>query len=76
MFEGLKQSHLESSEDLASLELELIHLAEVARKADVDELIQIADRIGEIEYQLGNVSHAPIYTTLKPIKKLKVKGES
>ena len=43
-----------------------------SKEASVDELIQIADRIGEINVVHGNVSQAPqntpVYNVLTPIK--------
>ena len=49
-------------------------LAETSKNASVEELIQIADRIAEIEVILGNISNAPVYTQLTPIKVLQPIG--
>lgn len=76
MFENVQDSHIENSERLARLELELTQLAERSRDAEVDELLEIADRIGEIEYLLGNIPLPPKLVTKTPIKKLKTMGES
>ena len=76
MFENVQESHIENSERLAELEIELSELAERSRTAEVDELLDIADRIGEIEYQLGNIPLPPQLVAKTPIKKLKVSGES
>jgi hypothetical protein len=38
-------------------------------------LIQIADRVGEIELLLGNISEIPSYTNLTPIVALTPLGE-
>ncbi len=76
LFESVEENHIESAEKLASLERELTELANKSRNASVDELIEIADRIGEIEYQLGNISEPPNLETKTPIKKKKVSGDS
>ena len=76
LFESVQENHIESAEKLASLERELTELANKSRNASVDELIEIADRIGEIEYQLGNISEPPNLATKTPIKKKKVSGDS
>ncbi|RAH13903.1 MAG: hypothetical protein CMB20_004100 [Methanobacteriota archaeon] len=76
LFESVEENHMESAEKLASLERELTELANKSRNASVDELIEIADRIGEIEYQLGNISEPPNLVTKTPIKKKKVSGDS
>ncbi len=76
MFKSVQNNHLESSQQLALLEQELTELAEKSRKADVDELIEIADRIGEIEFQLGNIPAPPQHVIKTPIKKLQTSGES
>jgi len=76
LFESVQENHIESAERLASLERELTELANKSRNASVDELIEIADRIGEIEYQLGNISEPPNLVTKTPIKKKKVSGDS
>ena len=52
----------------------MMELAEISKDASVEELIQIADRIGEIELMLGNISEPPEYAMLKPIKVLKPIG--
>ena len=63
----MSKEHIEQSNQLAELENEMYSLAEMSRDASVEELIQIADRIGEIEMILGNISQPPEYTTLTPI---------
>ena len=75
MFEDIAKEHADQSNKLAELESEMIALAEKSKAASVDELIQIADRIGEIEMALGNISEAPAYAKLTPVKLMKPVGE-
>jgi len=74
MFEEMSRNHLKQATELAELEEEMIALANKSKDATVDELIEIADRVGEIEVILGNVSPAPEFATLTPIKVLKPLG--
>ena len=74
MFQQMANDHIEQSNQLANLENEMMELAEISKDASVEELIQIADRIGEIELMLGNISEPPEYAMLKPIKVLKPIG--
>ena len=74
MFKDIEKEHIEHSNKLVELEEEMYNLAEKSKNASVEELIKIADRIGEIEMILGNISEPPEYTKLKPIKVLKPKG--
>jgi chromosomal replication initiation ATPase DnaA len=75
MFEQMSIDHIDSSNQLTELENEMIQLAEKSRDANVEELIQIADRVGEIELLLGNISETPNYTKLTPIVVLTPFGE-
>ena len=75
MFQEMSEQHLIESNQLADLEHEMNELVEISKGASVEELIQIADRIGEIELQLGNISELPNYTMLTPITRLDPKGE-
>ena len=75
MFERMSQEHLQKSNQLADLEDEMLELAQKSKDASVDELIQIADRVAEIEYLLDNVSQMPEYTLLTPITVLTPIGE-
>ena len=75
MFEKISNEHIEQSKKLAELEEEMYDLAEKSRDASVDELIEIADRVGEIEMILGNVQEPPKYTMLTPLTVLTPKGE-
>ena len=75
MFEQMNKDHIDNSNQLAELESEMILLAEKSRDANVEELIQIADRVGEIELLLGNISEIPSYTNLTPIVVLTPLGE-
>ncbi len=75
MFEEMRSDHIESSNQLAELETEMINLAERSKEASVEELIQIADRVGEIELELGNISQLPSYSRLTPIVVLTPFGE-
>ena len=74
MFEEMSRNHLRQATELAELEEEMIALANKSKDATVDELIEIADRVGEIEVILGNASPAPEFATLTPIKVLKPLG--
>ncbi len=75
MFERMSQEHLQKSNQLADLEEEMLELAQKSKDASVDELIQIADRVAEIEFLLDNVSQMPEYTMLTPITVLNPIGE-
>tara|TARA_B100001113_G_scaffold34370_1_gene24409 strand:+ start:645 stop:2396 length:1752 start_codon:yes stop_codon:yes gene_type:complete len=75
MFERISNEHIEQSKKLAELEEEMYDLAEKSRDASVDELIEIADRVGEIEMILGNVQEPPKYAMLTPLTVLTPKGE-
>jgi len=75
LFNQMSKEHIEQSNQLAELENEMYNLAEMSRDASVEELILIADRIGEIEMILGNISQPPEYTTLTPITVLTPIGE-
>ena len=75
MFERMSNEHLEQSNKLAELEQEMFDLAERSRDASVEELIEIADRVGEIEVILGNVQEPPKYAMLTPVTVLTPIGE-
>ena len=75
MFERISNDHIEQSKQLAELEDEMYNLAERSRDASVDELIEIADRIGEFEMVLGNVPQPPQYAMLTPLTVLTPIGE-
>ena len=75
LFDQMSKEHIEQSNQLAELENEMYSLAEMSRDASVEELILIADRIGEIEMILGNISQPPEYATLTPITVLTPIGE-
>lgn len=75
MFERMSNEHAEQSQKLAELEEEMFALAERSRDASVEELIEIADRVGEIEVILGNVQEPPKYAMLTPITVLTPIGE-
>ncbi len=75
MFKRMSQEHLQKSNQLADLENEMMELAQKSKEASVEELIQIADRVAEIEYELENVSQLPDYAKLTPITVLKPIGE-
>ena len=75
MFERMSNEHLEQSNKLAELEQEMFELAERSRDASVEELIEIADRVGEIEVILGNVQEPPKYAMLTPLTVLTPIGE-
>jgi len=71
----MNKDHLQKSNQLADLENEMMDLAQRSKEASVEELIQIADRVAEIEYELENVSQLPEYAKLTPITVLKPIGE-
>lgn len=75
MFERMSNEHIEQSKKLAELEEEMFELAERSRDASVEELIEIADRVGEIELILGNVQEPPKYAMLTPVTILEPIGE-
>ncbi len=75
MFEEMHSEHIKNSNHLIELEKEMIVLAERSREASVEELIIIADRVGEIELELGNISEVPSYARLTPIVVLAPLGE-
>lgn len=74
MFAEMEKEHIDHSNQLMDLEEEMYALAETSKNASVEELIQIADRIAEIEVILGNISNAPVYAQLTPIKVLQPLG--
>ena len=74
MFAEMEREHIDHSNQLMELEEEMYVLAETSKNASVEELIQIADRIAEIEVILGNISNAPVYAQLTPIKVLRPIG--
>ena len=74
MFADMEREHIDHSNQLMELEEEMYALAETSKNASVEELIQIADRIAEIEVILGNISNAPVYAQLTPIKVLQPIG--
>ena len=61
MFSEIEREHIDHSNQLMDLEEEMYALAETSKNASVEEVIQIADRIAEIEVILGNISNAPVY---------------
>ena len=75
MFERMSNEHIEQSKKLAELEQEMYDLADRSRDASVEELIEIADRVGEIEVILGNVQEPPSYAMLTPVTVLTPIGE-
>lgn len=75
MFERMSNEHIQQSNKLAELEDEMFELAERSRDASVEELIEIADRVGEIEMILGNVQEPPKYAMLTPVTILEPIGE-
>jgi len=75
LFEKMSNEHIEQSKKLAELEEEMFDLAERSRDASVEELIEIADRVGEIELILGNVQEPPKYAMLTPLTVLTPTGE-
>lgn len=74
MFADMEREHIDHSNQLMELEEEMYVLAETSKNASVEELIQIADRIAEIEVILGNISNAPAYAQITPIKVLQPLG--
>lgn len=74
MFAEMEREHIDHSNQLMELEEEMYVLAETSKNASVEELIQIADRIAEIEVILGNISNAPVYSQITPIKVLQPLG--
>ena len=75
MFEEMSREHLDKSKQLAELESEMMRLSEISKDADVDQLIEIADRVGEIESLLGDISGDTRYASLTPITRLTPMGE-
>ena len=75
MFEEMSREHLDKSKQLAELESEMMRLSEISRDANVEELIEIADRVGEIESLLGDISGDTRYASLTPITRLTPMGE-
>ena len=75
MFEQMSRDHIEQSNELSELENEMYTLAQMSKDATVEELILIADRIGEIEIQLGGIAPVPEHTMLTPIRILTPLGE-
>ena len=53
----------------------MMRLSEISKDADVEELIEIADRVGEIESLLGDISGDTRYASLTPITRLTPMGE-
>ena len=70
MFSDIEKEHIDHSNQLMELEEEMHILAKKSKDASVEELIQIADRIGEIELILADIANEPIYAELRPIKVL------
>ena len=75
MFEEMSREHLDKSNRLAELESEMMRLSQISKDADVDQLIEIADRVGEIESLLGEISGETQYASLTPITTLTPLGE-
>ena len=75
MFEEMSREHLDKSNRLAELESEMMRLSQISKDADVDQLIEIADRVGEIESLLGEISGETEYASLTPITTLTPLGE-
>ena len=75
MFEEMSREHLDKSNRLAELESEMVRLSQISKDADVDQLIEIADRVGEIESLLGEISGETQYASLTPITVLTPLGE-
>ena len=75
MFEEMSREHLDKSNRLAELESEMVRLSQISKDADVDQLIEIADRVGEIESLLGEISGETEYASLTPITTLTPLGE-
>lgn len=75
MFGEMGAEHITKSNRLAELESEMNHLAEMSRDASVDELVQIAQRVGEIELLLADISGHEEFALLTPINILTPLGE-
>ena len=75
MFEEMSREHLDKSNRLAELESEMMRLSEISKDADVDQLIEIADRVGEIESLLADIAGETQYASLTPITRLTPMGE-
>tara|TARA_B110000444_G_scaffold163257_2_gene152603 strand:+ start:49279 stop:51027 length:1749 start_codon:yes stop_codon:yes gene_type:complete len=75
MFEEMSREHLDKSNQLAELESEMMRLSEISKDASVEELIEIADRVGDIESLLGEISGEAHYASLTPITVLTPTGE-
>ena len=75
MFEEMSREHLDKSKQLAELESEMMRLSQISKDADVEQLIEIADRVGEIESLLGEISGETQYANLTPITRLTPLGE-
>ena len=75
MFEEMSREHLDKSNRLAELESEMMRLSQISKDADVEQLIEIADRVGEIESLLGEISGETQYASLTPITRLTPLGE-
>ena len=75
MFEEMSREQLDKSNRLAELESEMMRLSQISKDADVDQLIEIADRVGEIESLLGEISGETQYASLTPITVLTPLGE-
>ena len=75
MFEEMSREHLDKSNQLAELESEMMRLSEISKDASVEELIEIADRVGDIESLLGEISGETHYARLTPITVLTPTGE-
>ena len=76
MFEDMAKKHIEKSIELSQLEDEMYELAEMSKTASVDELIAIADRVGEIEMIIGDAEFEEQTTVLRPITTLEPIGEN
>ncbi len=74
MFEKMGEEHLTKSNQLAELEQEMSTLAKMSQDASVDDLIQIADRVGEIELMLREISEQGEFAMLTPITVLSPQG--
>ena len=75
MFGEMGAEHITKSNRLAELESEMNNLAEMSRDASVDELKQIAQRVGEIELLLDDISGYEEFALLTPINILTPLGE-
>ena len=74
MFEEMSREHFDKSNQLAELEREMMRLSEISKDASVEELIEIADRVGDIESLLGDISGETNYASLTPITILNPTG--